>query len=389
MSQKALREHNLSVVLRHVLECAEPPSRADIAGATGLTRATVSALVDRLISARMVAELPPATGRVGRPAVPLVPARRTLAAVGLEVNVDYLGARAVDLSGRVVAERTVAADFRRSEPHAVLGQVVALAAEVIAELDRAGVAVVGVCLALPGLVDGAHGPLRMAPNLGWRDVDLTAFFRQPPLDRQPARAANEANLAARAELRRRRGEVSSFLYVSADVGIGAALVSDGDVFLGQHGWSGELGHTCVEPRGPRCACGALGCLEQYAGKDALMRAARLPVDSPVQELTDALERGSRLAAAAVRRAGWALGVALGNFVNLVDVPQVVLGGIYVELANQLVPHVLDELRTRVLSRPWTDVTVEVSRTGQDAAMLGAAMTLLTEIVDDPAAFGAA
>ena len=73
--QATLREHNLALVARAVFEASHPCSRADIAGASGLTRATVSTLVDRLVAAGIVAELPPATPqRAGRPAVPLAPA---------------------------------------------------------------------------------------------------------------------------------------------------------------------------------------------------------------------------------------------------------------------------------------------------------------------------
>src|SRR5665647_3134903 len=83
--QGSLRYNNLALTLRQVLDAPSPVSRADIAAATGLTRATVSALVDRLLEARLVAELEPvASQRAGRPAVPLAAARGTVAAVGME-----------------------------------------------------------------------------------------------------------------------------------------------------------------------------------------------------------------------------------------------------------------------------------------------------------------
>src|SRR5690606_27433529 len=88
-SQSAMREHNLGLVLEQIVDATEPVSRADLAVGTGLTRATVSALVDLLVSARMVDELEPVARRTaGRPAVPLVPARGTIVGIGLEANVD-------------------------------------------------------------------------------------------------------------------------------------------------------------------------------------------------------------------------------------------------------------------------------------------------------------
>ncbi|MCG7286052.1 ROK family protein [Cellulomonas sp. ACRRI] len=394
--QGSLREHNLALVLRHVLDAAgagasagapvAPPSRADVATATGLTRGAVSALVDLLIGARLVAELPPAaTARAGRPAVPLVPASGTVVGLGAEVNVDYVGVRALDLAGRVLAHRETRGDYRHSDPVRVLGVLAALVGEVRAALPD-GARLAGMCLALPGLVDRGTGPLRLAPNLGWRDVDVVALLAgHPEVDGLPVRLANEANLAARAEARAGAAG-QSFLYVSGEVGIGAAIVLDGEVFAGRHGWSGELGHTVVDQQGPRCTCGARGCLEQYAGKDALLRAAGRDVDEPVEVLLAAAGAGDERTARALRSAGQALGVALANFVNLVDVEAVVLGGIYAPLAPWLTDAVVAQLRSRVLAAAWADARVGVATGGDHAAMDGAALVVLRAVADDPAAW---
>jgi len=389
--QGSLREHNLALVLRHVLDAAgaagdPPPSRADVATATGLTRGAVSALVDLLIGGRLVDELPPAvTARAGRPAVPLVPASGTVVGLGAEVNVDYVGVRALDLAGRVVAHRETRGDFRHSDPVRVLGVLAALVGEVRAALP-AGARLAGMCLALPGLVDRGTGPLRLAPNLGWRDVDVVALLAaHPEVDGLPVRLANEANLAARAEARTGAAG-QSFLYVSGEVGIGAAIVLDGEVFAGRHGWSGELGHTVVDQQGPRCTCGARGCLEQYAGKDALLRAAGRDVEEPVDVLLAAAGAGDERTARALRSAGEALGVALANFVNLVDVERVVLGGIYAPLAPWLTDAVVAQLRSRVLAAAWADAQVGVAAGGEHAAMDGAALVVLRTVADAPAAW---
>jgi hypothetical protein len=119
--QANLREHNLGLVLRLIIDAPVPVSRADIAVATGLTRATVSSLADRLIVAGLVTELPPVMSqRAGRPAVPLIPAAGTLAAVGMEINVDYLGVRVIDLSGAVLGEHVESADFRGRMCHGMV-----------------------------------------------------------------------------------------------------------------------------------------------------------------------------------------------------------------------------------------------------------------------------
>jgi predicted NBD/HSP70 family sugar kinase len=201
----------------------------------------------------------------------------------------------------------------------------------------------------------------------------------------PVHVANEANLAARAESRV-EGRDQSFLYVSGDVGIGAAVVLEGEVFLGRHGWSGELGHTVVDPDGPRCSCGSSGCLEQYAGKHALLLAAGLDLTLPVEALRAAAEAGDRRAAGALAKGGRALGIALANFVNLVDVEQIVLGGIYAPLVHHLTPVITEQLRMRVLAAPWERAGVRAARAGADAAMTGAALAVLSTVIADPAAW---
>lgn len=380
--QESLRHHNLALTLRQVLDAPSPVSRADIAAATGLTRATVSALVDRLLAAGLVAELEPvAAQRAGRPAVPLVPARGTVAAVGMEVNVDYVGVRAIDLGGRVLTERIELGDFRGSDPELVLVRLAALADPVLAQLTADGVVIAGTALALPGLVDSVTGPLRLAPNLRWRDVDVVGLLAADPvLGGMPPRMANEANLAARAEARVRRGAPSSFLYVSGEVGVGGAIVLGGAIYGGRHGWAGEIGHIVLGSIG---SFDEGGTLESYAGQDAIVERAGLPRSTAIAELRAAADRGEPRVLDALGAAGSALGLALANAVNVVDIHHVVLGGIYADLSDHLRPKVLAQLERRVITAPWDAVELSVAQAGRYPAMTGAALEVLDSVVDAP------
>ena len=382
--QAGLREHNLSLTLRHVLDGDGSVSRAGIAAATGLARATVSGLVDLLIAAELVRELEPrAALRAGRPAVPLVPARGTVAGVGMEVNIDYIGVRAVDIAGRVLVERVEIGDFRRSDPDVVLDRLAQLAGQAIAALSADGVRIAGTALALPGLVDRITGPLRLAPNLGWRDIDVVArLTAHPVLAGFPPHLANEANLAARAEAHARRAAGRpSFVYVSGEVGIGGAIVLDGEIFRGRHGWGGEIGHMLVDPFG---TCGAgRGSLEDLAGQDALMAGAGLDPSLPIARLVAAAAAGDRDALGSLRRGGEALGIALANVVNVVDVGEVVLGGTFGPLFPYLRDTVAEQLDRVVIFAPWSPLLVSESRAGEYPAMTGAALAVLATVVADP------
>lgn len=383
--QAHLREHNLSVVLREVVHRQVAPSRADIAAGTGLTRTTVSALVDQLAQAGLVQELPVLRSKsAGRPAVPLAPAGGTLAAIGLEINVDYLGVRVLDLTGAVLAEKIVTADHRRSDPLAVLGDLTDLTRRTLVELPDA-LPIAGVCVALPGLVDSVTGPLRLAPNLGWAEVDVCGLLARHPLfDGLPIEVANEATLAAQAEVSALRSEgIESFFYVSGEIGIGGALVQDHRLRPGSRGWGGEIGHTSVDPAGPSCRCGSTGCLEQFAGKDALTSAAGLHPQAPIGDLVRLARSGSPRALEALANAGTALGVALANMLNLLDVDTVVFGGLYAPLHPWLEETLMQQLSTRVLSARWSPVTVRPALVSDVAALTGAARNVLDRLIADP------
>ncbi len=157
---------------------------------------------------------------------------------------------------------------------------------------------------------------RAVPNLDWHDTDLGALL---PGD-LPLTVDNKANFGGLAELWLGDATPRDFLHVSAEIGIGAAVVVDGRLLRGTRSCAGELGHVPVWPDGPPCPCGGRGCLEQYAGEEAVLRAAGLePREDRVGLLTERAARGDAEVRRALRDAGTALGIALTGAVNLVDI----------------------------------------------------------------------
>ncbi|WP_230977421.1 ROK family transcriptional regulator [Georgenia yuyongxinii] len=390
LRQASLRELNLAVVCAALFRAEAPLSRAELAARTGMTRATASRLVDDLLAAGILEELEATGGRRGRPAVPLRAAAGTFVGLGLEVNVDYLAGQVVDLRGRTLAERVVPRDVSGADPASVLADVARLGTDLVAAVD--GTRLVGTVLAVPGLVDRRSGQLLLAPNLQWRDVDLVAALGGATVEAfgGTVTVANEAKLAALAMATAapgRLGALRTFLYVSAQVGVGAAAVVDGEVMTGPHGWAGEIGHISVEPDGPPCRCGARGCLEQYAGKAAVLERAGLPLSaSPEELLGRAAHRGPAgdRAARALDRAGWALGVVLSGAVNLLDIDQIVLGGELAPLTARLRPRLEAELHTRVLASAWASMSVTSAPAGPAPAARGAALRAVSAVLREPA-----
>jgi len=399
MRPASVREHNLGVALRLVADAPSPVSRAQIAARTGLTRATASTLVDALVQGGLVQEvaLPP-TSRSGRPAGGLVLAPGGPGGLGVEVHVDHVSTIVVDLAGTVVFHRLVADDLRRCSPRAAMSRVARAVCVALEAAAGQGVTVPGVAVALPGIVDAERGHLLLAPNLGWRDVDVLGLLRRDPrLAARRLAIGNEADYAALGELASGGpGGPRSFVHVSGEVGIGAGIVLAGRLFTGTRGWGGEIGHVAVDPAGPMCGCGARGCLEQYAGQDAVLRRAGL-AEQPVgrgdeqwsggqrvaQLLAERAASGDPAVTAALEAAAGALGTVLAGVVNVLDLETVVLGGTYADLAPWLVPGVERQLAERVLWSGWAPTTVRAATLGAASAVRGAASAVVSELLADP------
>ncbi|MBB4689711.1 ROK family transcriptional regulator [Amycolatopsis jiangsuensis] len=372
----AMRARNLGLVLGEVSR-GGPLTRAALAERTGLTKSTVSKLVGDLVEAGFLAETGPTrVGERGRPGVSVALSGARMASLGLEVNVDYLAADVLDLSGAVRFSRRVDRDNRGRAPEVVLRAVQDLAEVALAEARAAGLTVAGAVLAVSGPVAG--GVLASAPNLGWRDVRAAELLDLPV----PVALENEANLGALGELWFGAG-APDFLYVSGEIGIGAGLVVGSELFRGARGLSGELGHVLVSATGPDCRCGARGCLETYAGQEALLAAGGQP-DLPA--LVAALEADDRTALAAADAAAEALGLALTSAVNLLDLDRIVLGGVFGPLFPWLAPPAEAVLTARLASLRGSVPVLSSSTLGASAATLGAAGRTIHRILADPADF---
>ncbi|MFJ8531774.1 ROK family protein [Streptomyces sp. NPDC093591] len=381
-TQQGMRRRNLARVM-HTVSAEGPLSRAAVASRIGLTRAAVSTLVDELIRSGLLEELgPERPGRVGRPGSALAVSGHGPAGIGAEIGVDHLAVCAVDLRGEVRsrAVRHGANRGRAAEP--VIEELTELVRQVRAEAEHEGLRPAGLAVAVPGLVARDARTVVRAPNLDWRDTDLGALL---PVD-FPLTVGNEANFGALAELWLGDGTPRDFLHVSAEIGIGAAVVVDGGLLHGTRGFAGELGHVPVQPDGPECPCGGRGCLEQYAGEEAVLRAAGLESDEDrVGLLAGRAAAGDEDVRRALREAGTALGVALTGAVNLLDPESVVLGGALAGLAPWLLPSLEAELDRRTAGPACP---VSVSRLGPEGPLLGAAHSVVRAVLDDPMAVAA-
>jgi predicted NBD/HSP70 family sugar kinase len=393
----AIRRNNLELTLR-LLALTPGQSRADLAGGTGLTRATVTRLVAELIELGLVREGTASTlRRVGRPATPLNIDGRHVLAIGLEVNVDYIAILVTDLGGREVHRDECAFDSVSAGPDGSVRAAIELCHRATRRVrnqrhDRQPL-IVGVAAAIAGLVDSRDGVVIEAPNLEWRDYPFGAALGDGlRLNGAPVRVGNDANFAALAEFRTGSwAGTADLIYVTGEVGIGGGIIAGGQPLLGSRGFGGEVGHMRVDPAGPRCHCGRRGCWEALIGLSAVLRSAGISTPSGahprtmVEDLVSRGREGNQHALDAIDRLGRDVGVGAAMLGNIFDPSVIILGGYFVALEEWILPRARRELMKGMLGRRHATPDLDVSGLGFTAAARGAALDAMDAVLSDPAA----
>ena len=396
----SLRRNNLSVVLRHVRESG-PKSRARIAADTGLNKATVSSLVAELVERGLLREGPAdSTRALGRPGQLVELDGSGVCGIGAEINVDYIAVSALDLAGDTVIERRDPLDVAHLDPSTTLDRVADLVREAVTATQARAGQLAGVTVAVPGLVQGDTGDLRLAPNLGWGEVQVIQEMRsrlgEPSY---PLHVDNEANLAALAaysELRKNT-PVQDLVLLTGAVGVGGGVVSNGHLLRGGRGYSGEVGHMPVAPPGRTCGCGRTGCWETVVSLSALLHKATdrddpvrypaLDVEQRLAGITRRAEAGDARTLTALEEVGTWLGIGGAILVNILNPDVLVLGGYFAVLGPWLKEPLEKAIRDRVIAPDGGGCQVVRSDLGFAAAVRGGAQISLEQVLVDPTVIG--
>jgi predicted NBD/HSP70 family sugar kinase len=384
---ETVRRANLSAIVRE-LHLRGPQSRSELVARTGLTRSAIRGLIGELVTGGLVEERPSASaGTPGRPS-PLVRPRAEQAVVlGLEVNVDSLAMAVVGLGGTI--HRLHRVDRPRADVSldAIVADLTELTRPVLGALRRDG-ALVGIGVAVAGIVRRQDGVVRHAPNLGWHDVPLGGRLSAALGLDAPVDVANEADLGGLAEHRRGAAVgVDDVVYVSGEVGVGGNVIVAGKPLVGAAGYAAEVGHVPVRPDGAACGCGSFGCWETEIGERALLVRAGLPADGgreAVARLMAAAAAGEPRARAALEDVATWLGIGAASLVNVFNPRLVVLGGLFQRIHPLVGSTVETVLRQRALPASRELVRVVPGRLGVDAPILGATELAFEPLLADPA-----
>jgi N-acetylglucosamine repressor len=332
-TRRTTREINRRIAL-NLIRTNQPVSRADLARLMGTRRGAVTLLVNELIRNGAVFEGATGEAKRGRKPTFLYIDSRKRCVVAVDIRPTRTFIMVTDLMGRQLASVTSFPTER--DPKRFVTSLVKRVGSVLVEHKDLG-RCQGVGVVVPGMVASDAGRVLLAPNLGWRNVDL----RDPIAAGLgvPVQIENSGKACALAQLwATREGHApSNFVYINVSDGIGVGVVLGGELIRGQHNIAGEFGHVPLNVDGPRCGCGAAGCweayvsnlatLSRYFGRDLRER----PIASDVATLTidDLIARargGDAKALAAILSTARYLGLGLGSVVNAIDPSHVYIGG---------------------------------------------------------------
>lgn len=400
---RALPHLSSQAAVIDVIRAAGTISRAGLIEETGLTGATISTTVRRLIDEGLVIETGRAESTGGKPRVLLQLNHTARYAVG--VHLDHSGiVYVLTTLGGAVISRMSRAGVGQEDPPAVVQR---MAAEVRSLIEGAGIdrsRVMGLGLVSPGPLTPNSGMRLTPPSMRhWTEFPLDKALEEAV--GLPVHLDNDATAAALGEhWTGRAGSRSSFVAIYLGTGLGAGIVINGAAYGGISGNAGELGHICLDPDGPLCWCGARGCVEVLAGPAAVVARAqadaglahdagidagtpdggdaRSTVPAQFAALTRLAIQGDARALALLEDSARYVGLAARALANLFDIDLIVLTGPSLAAAGSIyAPIIQAELDRAYFSRATHGVSVTVSPVARTAAAVGAAaMVLQSELV---------
>ena len=310
--------------------------------------------------------------------------------LGIDLGGTKLLVAVVDSAGRIV-EREKTSSGKSTAPE-ILTKIITLTESMRSRYADRGIDIAAVGIGVPGVVDTDTGHVLATANLPLDDTDLGR--KVSDACGLPVVVGNDVTLSTMGEAWYGAGRgVSNLFGIFVGTGIGGGLVIDGKMYLGAHGGSGEVGHMQVDPDGPVCGCGRIGCLEALASRTAVERDIRDAVSAGRPSLlADRVAAGKRIRSAriqrvleerdevvmeVVRRAATTLGRGIGNVANLLDPDVIVVGGGLVQACGIfMMPKIVAAAEERMMPIPGGAIPIVSSRLGDDAGVLGAAALAL-------------
>jgi glucokinase-like ROK family protein len=376
-------------------------SRSEIASITGWSRAKTSQEVNALIDKGYLVDAGEGISKGGRKPRLLRFNSQLGYVIGIDIGATSLEIALADINGSILNRVEEPSDVRQP-PEDLLGRCSELILEMAVAQGIHPQQILGIGVGVPGPVDFARGALVAPPLMpDWENYPIRNFFKETFTSAFVV-VDNDVNIMALGE--QRSGDaanVDHFLVIKIGTGIGCGIMSSRKIHRGSNGCAGDIGHICVDKQGPICRCGNRGCLEAMAAGPAIaekaMQAAREGKSDWLKKVMDendgmltpedvnaACREGDEAALDIIRASGQMIGDVLAGLVNFFNPSHIFIGGGIANFGNHLLIAIKRAVLRRSLPLATTNLSINFSRSGSDAGVLGA-ITLALEylfVVED-------
>ncbi len=391
-SKRLIKDINRALVVKEVREKG-PISRSALARRTGLVLSTITKLCDELVAANLLFEFGEGKSTGGRRPVNLLFNNSFGYTIGVKIEDSSAVFSLANLKPTILKHRSVPfalrSSFEKVLPllfegiESMIREIPAEAADSTAA--SAGSPLLGIGIAVSGLVDPDSGILRFSSLLGWENVEFASIVGAR--FGTEVRVDNDVNCYALAQNWLGKGKDSqNFVCITIGEGIGSGVIIGNQLYRGAAGGAGEIGHMIVRGEGRPCYCGQKGCLEAYASTKSILDAVhhRKRRRLSLEEVLELARAGDSDCLEVLEAAGHAIGWGLVNVVMQYNPEKIILGGEGIVEREFIVPAILEELDRNWFNRRTAYRTpLEIEELGNENFLLGAAILVLSDLLGQP------
>ncbi len=378
-NNKDIQENNRSVVLQ-ILTQQEICTRVQIAEKTGLQQASITKIIAEFIEAGLVEEIGLVEGKKGRRSIGLRLKAEQVKVAAVKISRDMFQTGLFDIKGKLYEKYSEKTNIADGVPY-----IVERIKQCIDDMRRQHPEILAIGIAVPGPYDRRTGKIvLMADRIGWETVDFTEEFVNA-YD-IPVVIDHDADAGALAEWKygTYHNEKGTLVHLLASEGIGAGIVSNGEILLNRSRISSEIGHMSIDLNGERCSCGNAGCLRLYCSSLALVKRAEREVGEypesilagkgkiTAEDIFSGMEKGDPFCIRLIRDTGYYMGCGLANIINIFSADAIRISDLMVQGGDILMEAIRSTVKERVLPAYQKSLSIEYSKLKKETVLYGAA-----------------
>jgi len=363
------RNKNATTLL-HLLLKQDSISRVDLSRMTGLTKTTISSIINEFIALDIVEESSTiSTGNVGKAPIPLHIRTDAVYTIGVHLGREKVKTVLMDARMNVISRKR-GLSYERLGPKGVLESLFLSIDDSIKDAKKHNIEVGAIGIGVPGPLNAETGIVSHPPKfVGWKDVPLGKIVNQRY--KLPVWIENDANVGVLAEKWHGGGkDLRNFVYILINEGIGAGVVIDDELYQGAYDYVGEIGHILFYDRGK------FRYLEDISGADVLIKYARsrgLDIKD-IKEIPNLLQKNDKVTKSIVKQIATRIGAAVIDVIHIIGPETVFVGGKMAVLGDALIQPIREIVSMYLFGDQEVDVRLsEIS----DAVAVGAAIYATT------------